>query len=135
MMWGVSRFQVFTDEQWLLLDAILPSSDGVRGRPFRDHRQVIEGIAYRARTGCPWRDLPAEFGPWQTVWKRHRRYSGDGTYDKILAALAADADARELLEWTVSVDSTVARAHQHATNLPRDTGGSVELHESCRRAG
>lgn len=60
---------------------------------------------------------------------------GDGTYDKILAALAADADARELLEWTVSVDSTVARAHQHATNLPRVTGGSVELHESCRRAG
>lgn len=49
MMRGVSRFQVFTDEQWLLLDAILPTSDGVRGRPFRDHRQVIEGIAYRAR--------------------------------------------------------------------------------------
>lgn len=135
MILGVSRFQVFTDEQWLLLEAVLPSSDGVRGRPFRDHRQVIEGIVYRARTGCPWRDLPAEFGPWQTVWKRHRRYSGDGTYDKILAALAADADAREVLEWTVSVDSTVARAHQHATTLARDTGGSVELHESWRRAG
>lgn len=135
MILGVSRFQVFTDEQWLLLEAILPSSDGLRGRPFRDHRQVIEGIVYRARTGCPWRDLPAEFGPWQTVWKRHRRYSGDGTYDKILAALAADADAREVLEWTVSVDSTVARAHQHATTLPRHTGGSVELHQSWRRAG
>ncbi|WP_428841812.1 IS5 family transposase [Gordonia polyisoprenivorans] len=118
----MSRFQVFTDEQWLLLEAVLPSSDGVRGRPFRDHRQVIEGIVYRARTGCPWRDLPAEFGPWQTVWKRHRRYSGDGTYDKILAALAADADAREVLEWTVSVDSTVARAHQHATTLARTQG-------------
>lgn len=57
------------------------------------------------------------------------------TYDKILAALAADADAREVLEWTVSVDSTVARAHQHATTLPRHTGGSVELHQSWRRAG
>ena len=131
MILGVSRFQVFTDEQWLLLEAILPSSDGVRGRPFRDHRQVIEGIVYRARTGCPWRDLPAEFGPWQTVWKRHRRYSGDGTYDKILAALAADADAREVLEWTVSVDSTVARAHQHATNITRHTGGWIELQESA----
>ncbi|QTI70905.1 transposase [Gordonia polyisoprenivorans] len=99
MILGVSRFQVFTDEQWLLLEAVLPSSDGMRGRPFRDHRQVIEGIVYRARTGCPCRDLPAEFGPWQTVWKRHRRYSGDGTYDKILAVLAADADAREP-SWT-----------------------------------
>ena len=43
--------------------------------------------------GSPWRDLPAEFGPWQTVWKRHRRFAGDGTWDRVLAALLADADA------------------------------------------
>lgn len=104
----------------------MPSSDGQRGRPFRDHRQVVEGIIFRFRTGSPWRDLPAEFGPWQTVWKRHRKFSGDGTWDKILAKLLAEADAAGEIDWTVSVDSTINRAHQHGTNLTRAdrlTGG------------
>ena len=86
----------------------------------RDHRQVVEGILYRYRCGIAWRDLPASFGPWQTVWKRHRRFSGDGTWDAILAALLARADAAGQIDWTVSVDSTINRAHQHATNLPRE---------------
>lgn len=72
------------------------------------------------------------FGPWQTLWKRHRRYSGDGTWDRIHAELLADADAAGEIDWAVSVDSTVNRAHQHATNLARDTGGSIELQESAR---
>lgn len=95
---------------------------------------VVEGIIYRYRAGIAWRDLPERFGPWQTVWKRHRRFSGDGTWDAILTVLLAEADAAGLIDWEVSVDSTVNRAHQHATNLPRDTGGSVELHESARGA-
>ena len=58
------------------------------------NRRVVEGIIYRYRTGMAWRDLPAEvFGPWQTVWKRHRRYAGDGTWDKVLTELLAQADA------------------------------------------
>jgi len=85
----------------------------------RDHRQVVEGVIYRYRCGLAWRDLPTSFGPWQTVWKRHRRFSGDGTWDKVLAALLAQADAAGQVDWTVSVDSTINRAHQHATNLPR----------------
>ncbi len=114
---------------------MLPSSEGQRGRPFRDHRQVVEGMIYRFRCGIPWRDLPEAFGPWQTVWKRHRRFSLDGTWDRIHAALLAEADAAGGIDWTVSVDSTINRAHQHATNLPRDTGGSLELQESADRAG
>jgi putative transposase len=94
----------------------------------------MEGIIYRYRAGIPWRDLPECFGPWKTVWKRHRRFSGDGTWDKILTALLSQADAAGVIEWEVSVDSTVNRAHQHGTNLARTTGGSVELHESARRA-
>ncbi|MGW6378466.1 transposase [Rhodococcus sp. NPDC055112] len=82
----------------------------------------------------PWRDLPAEFGPWQTVWKRQRRYACDGTRDEILTALLAQADAAGDIDWTVSVDSTIGRAHQHAANLGRDTGGSIELQEPARRA-
>ena len=86
----------------------------------RDHRQVVEGILYRYRCGIAWRDLPASFGPWQTVWKRHRRFSGDGTWDTILATLLTQAETAGQIDWTVSVDSTINRAHQHATNLPRE---------------
>ena len=97
----------------------MPSSEGQRGRPFRDHRQVVEGIIYRLRTGVAWRDLPTSFGPWQTIWKRHDRFSSDGTWDRIHARLVAEADSVGELDWTVSVDSTISRAHQHATTLAR----------------
>ena len=99
----------------------------------RDPRQVLEGIVYRYRTGIPWRDLPREeYGPWQTVWKRHRRYAEDGTWDRVLTQILAEADAQGKIEWGVSVDATIARAHQHATNTKRpeqDTGGLLELQE------
>lgn len=126
----MSRTSVLTDGQWARIVQLLPSSVGRRGRPFRDDRRVVEGIIYRYRCGIAWRDVPAEFGPWQTIWKRHRRYSGDGTWDTILAALLTMGDARGEVDWSVSVDSTVNRAHQHGTNLPRITGGLLELHES-----
>jgi transposase len=122
-----------TDNQWARIAPLMPSSAGRRGRPFQDHRLVVEGIIYRFRAGIPWRDLPESFGPWQTVWKRHRRFSGDGTWDKIHTRLLAEADAAGKIDWEISVDSTVNRAHQHATNLPRGAGGSVELHETAGR--
>ena len=131
------RSALLTDVQWARIEPLMPCSDGQRGRPFRDHREVVEGIIFRFRAGVPWRDLPAEFGPWQTAWKRHRTFSGDGTWDKILARLLAEADAAGDIDWTVSVDSTINRAHQHGTNLPRTdptTGGSIELQESARGA-
>ena len=104
---GVSRFRVFTNDQWARIEPLLPSSDGQRGRPFRNHRQVVEGIAYRYRCGIAWRDLPEQFGPWQTVWKRHRRFAADGIWDRIHAVLLTQADAAGGLDWTVSVDSTI----------------------------
>jgi len=115
----MSRSVVLSDVQWARIEPLLPSSDGQRGRPFRDHRQVVEGIVFRLRTGIAWRDLPGSFGPWQTVWKRHKRFSVDGTWDRIHARLLAEADAAGEVDWTVSVDSTINRAHQHATNLTR----------------
>ncbi|WP_420855166.1 IS5 family transposase [Rhodococcus koreensis] len=125
----VDRFEVLTDKQWELLELLLPSSDGLRGRKFRNNRVVVEGMLYRLRTGLPWRDLPSHFGPWKTVWKRHRRYAGDGTWDRVLTALVAMADAGGNLDWAVSVESTVVRVHQHGANAARHTGGSTELHE------
>jgi len=115
----MSRSAVLSDAQSARIEPLMPSSDGQRGRPFRDHRQVIEGIVYRLRTGLAWRDLPDSFGPWQTVWKRHKRFSTDGTWDKIHARLVAEADAAGAVDWNVSVDSTINRAHQHATTLSR----------------
>ena len=74
-----------------------------------------------------WRDLPAEFGPWQTVWKRLARWSADGTWERLLQAVQADADAAGELDWVSSVDSTNTRAHQHAAGARQgataDTGG------------
>jgi len=115
----MDRESLLDDAQWELIEPLLPPQRSGKGRPMRDHRQVVEGVIYRYRCGIAWRDLPGTFGPWQTVWKRHRRFSGDGTWDKVLAVLLAGADATGEIDWTVSVDSTVNRAHQHATNLPR----------------
>jgi transposase len=70
-----------------------------------------------------WRDLPERFGPWQTVWKRHHRFATDGTWDRLLAIVQADADAAEKLNWTVSVDSSIVRAHQHAATAKREDSG------------
>jgi len=129
----VSRVVSLSDGAWALVEPLMPAASGKGGRPFADHRRTVEGIIWRYRTGTPWRDLPAEFGPWQTVWKRHRRFAADGTWDRLHAALLADADAAGLIDWDVSVDSTINRAHQHATNTKRDTGGTGELQEPARR--
>lgn len=132
--WGMSRFQLLSDAQWSLIEDLLPARTGKRGRPFQDARSMVEGIIYRYRCGIAWRDVPQVFGPWQSIWTWHRRMSADGTWDAVLARLLTAAEDAGILDWAVSVDSTIARAHQHATNLTRDTGGWVELHESGDRA-
>ncbi|MCX4426067.1 IS5 family transposase [Streptomyces mirabilis] len=103
-----------TSGEWARLKQHLPKG-GRRGGRWSSHRGVINGILFRNRTGMPWRDLPARFGKWKTVYERHRRWSADGTWDRILAAVQADADAENQIDWSmVSVDSTSCRAHQHA---------------------
>jgi len=132
---GRARFQVLSDAQWALIEVLLPRPTGRRGRPYSDARQVVEGIIYRYRTGIAWRDVPAVFGPWQTLWTWHRRMAADGTWDRVLTRMTKTADAVGKMDWSLSVDSSIARAHQHATNVTRLTGGWVELHESGRPAG
>jgi transposase len=61
-----------------------------------------------------WRDLPERFGPWKTVYERHRLWSADGTWERVFTAPMAQADADEDLDWAVRVDSTIVRADQHA---------------------
>ncbi|WP_370063379.1 transposase [Mycobacterium sp. MAA66] len=129
-----SRFQLLTDAQWLLIEDLLPARTGKKGRPFRDARQIVEGIIYRYRCGIAWRDVPEAFGPWQTVWTWHRRMSEDGTWDAVLVLLLTDAPGAGLVDRAVSIDSTIARAHQHAANVTRHDGGWVELQQFARRA-
>ncbi len=88
----MSLTAVLTDAQRARIEPLMPSSDGSPGRPLNDHRLVVEGIVYRFRAGIPWRDLPECFGSWKTVWKRHRRFSGDGTWDRIHTRLLAEAE-------------------------------------------
>lgn len=81
---------------------------------------VINGILFRIRTGVPWRDLPEWFGSWKTVYERHRRWSADGTWERILQAVQSNADSQGRVDWSmVSVDSTSCQAHQHAAGAPR----------------
>ena len=129
----MTRSAVLSDEMWARIEPVLPPVKGAMGRPMREHRVLVEGAIYRYSTGVAWRDFPTEFGPWQTVWKRHHRFSTDGTWDRVLTALHAQADANGEIDWRLSVDSTSARVHQHGATATRwslsttsHTGGTVE---------
>ena len=80
-----------SDAEWARLEPLLPGHPR-QGHRWNDHRLVIDGIFFRTRTGCPWRDLPERFGNWKTVYNRHRRWSGDGTWEMILDRLRAGCD-------------------------------------------
>lgn len=125
-----ARFEL-TDAEWDLIEPLLPA-DPARGGRWRDHRTVISGILFRERTGIPWRDLPARFGNWKTVYLRKRRWALDGTWQRIAERLRLDADLDEGDDWTVSLDSSVIRAHQHAAGArhqsPADHPGGHPKH-------
>jgi transposase len=139
----MSERDLISDRLWAQMEPLLPSTAPQRGGRWRSHRELLEAIAWRFRTGAPWRDLPERFGPWQTAYHRHNCWSEDGTYARLHQHLMGSADARGDLEWLVSVDSTIVRAHQHAAGarredqgeLAQDTGGSVELQGIPARAG
>jgi transposase len=103
-----------TDAQWAVLEPLLPAGRKPGRPPKWEKRQLIDGIRWRVRAGAPWRDVPSAYGPWQTVYGLFRRWQRDGTWRQVLTGLQARADAAGLICWDVSVDSTVARAHQHA---------------------
>ena len=103
-----------SDAQWAVLEPLLPRGRRLGRPPKWTKRQLIDGIRWRVRAGAPWRDVPSAYGHWHTVYGLFRRWQRDGTWARILAALQVRADAAGGIIWDVSVDSTVARAHQHA---------------------
>lgn len=113
-----------TNAEWDRLESFLPRG-GARGGRWSDHRRVINGVLYRVRTGVQWRDLPERFGPWETVYKRHRRWSADGTWQMLLSKVQTAEDAAGRIDWDVSVDSTAVRAHQHAAGARKTPPAAV----------
>lgn len=94
------------------------------GRPRSDDRRVLNAIVWKIRSGAAWRDVPARYGSWQSVYTRFRRWAADGTFGRMLAGVQATADAAGDIDWLVSVDSTIVRAHQHAAGARK--GGSAK---------
>ena len=128
------RRHLLTEEQWGRLAPLLPPARPRTGRPNKDHRLVVEAILWRLRTGAPWRDLPAEFGPWQSAYSRLRRWQAAGVWDRVLAELRRQADADGRLDWVRHfVDSTVVRAHQHAAGAKK--GAATRRSAAARAAG
>ncbi|MGV4988544.1 IS5 family transposase [Streptomyces sp. NRAIS4] len=100
--------------QWARIEPLLPDRTPKRGGRWRDHREVIDAIAFKFQTGTQWVHLTAKYGNWRGVYNRLRMWAVDGTWERVFTALMAQADADEDLRWAVSVDSTIVRAHQHA---------------------
>ncbi|MGW0860569.1 IS5 family transposase, partial [Streptomyces sp. NPDC002690] len=111
-----------TDEEWAVLEPLLPKGRKP-GRPsVWPRRQLIDGIRFRVRTGVPWRDVPVEYGPWGRIYDLFRRWQRDGIWQRIFTRLQSLADAKGAITWDLSVDSTVCRAHQHAAGARKQGG-------------
>jgi len=102
------------DDQWERLGPMLPGKASDPGRTGGNNRLFIEAVLWVARTGSPWRDLPAEFGLWNSVYMRFARWSNSGIWQNVFAELAKDADFEE-----VFLDSTIVRAHQHSAGAAK----------------
>ena len=124
------RFEL-TDQEWDLIRPLLPPGTPQRGGRWRDHRQVLNAIIYRTRTGIAWCDLPERYGPWSTAQHRLQRWETDGTWARIEQHLI-DTDKDTDLD--AQIDSTVGRAHQHAAGA-RKRGSVPRTHEPPRASG
>ena len=116
-MGGVGRGEL-TDRAGAVIAPLMPAGGG-RGKPWTDYRPVIDGILWKLRIGSPWRDLPERYVSWQTCHARLGRWQRDGTWDRLLTLVQTTSVAVGEVEWEVSVDSTVIRAHQHAAGAPK----------------
>ena len=116
---------VLTDAQW---NAIAPHCLGKRGDPGQtggDGRLFVEAVLWIARTGSPWRDLPDEFGHWNSVFKRFRRWVQRGAFERIFLLLCEDADFEYVM-----VDGSIVRVHRHGQGAK----GGRKISRSARAA-
>jgi transposase len=101
---------LLTDDEWDCI-ADLFGEPAATGRPPVDRRKVLDGIFWILRTGSPWRDLPEEFGKWQTAWRLFDQWNGNGTLDAALGRLrASHIEVGAFSDELWCVDGTVVRA-------------------------
>lgn len=106
---------MLTDELWSKLRTIMRQV-GIYDKP--NLRKVVEGILYRMRVGCPWRDLPSKFGCWNSVYQQFNRWSSKNKLMTIFKLLVTEPD----LEWEF-IDGSIVKAHQHSAGA---VGGQDE---------
>ncbi len=134
-MASFTRFDL-TNQEYACLETFLPPErSGQIGRPFRSHRQVINGILWIHRSGAPWRDLPDHYGPWTTVYDRFRRWCQGGFWATILNRLHARGRQLGGIDFGfAAVDGSVVRAHKAAAGaLKRLQGQSLSHEESLEK--
>ena len=117
--------RVLSDRQWDQISGLIIGRPDQRGSTGRNNRMFVEGVLWIVRTGAPWRDLPAPFGEWNSVFRRFSRWSRKGVWHRIFAALSDDPDFEYLI-----IDSTIVRAHQHASGAK----GGLKIRRSDVRA-
>lgn len=124
-----------TDQQWKLVEDLFPPPART-GRPRRDRREVLDAVLWILRTGAPWRDLPADFGPWATAWDLFDTWNGDGTLDAILPRLrAAGIDVGLVDRELWRIDGAVIRAARRAGGGKEDDPEEPEDHALGRSRG
>ena len=119
-----------TDEQWTILEPLIPEEErvpkGKRGRPWRDPREVLNGVLWILRTGAPWQDLPDRYPPYQTCHRRYQRWVGMSVMETILRALAQDLRERGGLDLQECfIDGTFVMAKKGALGWERPSGAKV----------
>lgn len=108
------------DEQWALIEDLFPKNGKKAGRPWSEHRRILNGMFWILGTGAPWRDLPKRYGPWQTVHRRFSRYRRDGTFDRILERLQVKLDENGKIDWDLfCIDGSSVRAHRAAAGAKK----------------
>ena len=103
-----------SNEEWGLIGPLLPSERGRGCRPGGDNRPFSEGMMWIARTGSQWRHLPDEYGRWNSVFRRYRRWVETGVFDALLETLAEMAGRERSADM---IDSTIVRAHHCAVGI------------------
>jgi transposase len=109
-----------SDNQWEGIGRLLAGKVGDRGYTAVDNRLFVDAVLWMARSGAPWRDLPEEFGRWNSVHKRFARWEKRGVWQRIFIELAGDVDFEE-----VFIDSAVIRAHQPAAGARKEEGAQA----------
>jgi transposase len=117
---------VLKDEQWERVAPLLPGKAGDPGRTGSNNRRFLEAVLWMVRTGAPWRDLPEAFGPWNSVFRRFRRWAQAGIFERLFQILSGDPDFEYAL-----IDGTIIRVHQHGTGAK---GGLVVRRSGARAA-